>query len=96
MPKEIIYVYAIWNVIVFLIYGLDKLKAKMDAFRIPEKTLITIAAVFGGVGAWAGMRIFRHKTRTTKFTVGVPLLALLNLAVIFVLMLTFEKNGIIM
>lgn len=57
----------IWNLLIFLIYGIDKSKARRGAWRIPEKILLTIALVCGGFGAWlAGIR-FHHKTRKWYF-----------------------------
>ncbi len=53
----------IWNVIIFIIYGIDKSKARRGAWRIPEKILLTIALVCGGFGAWLAGMIFHHKTR---------------------------------
>lgn len=79
----ILIVYAIWNVVVMGIYGLDKLLAKTGSYRISEKALFILAALFGAVGAWAGMRIFRHKTRHNSFVYGIPLLAAVNLAALF-------------
>lgn len=81
--QNILIAYVVWNVIVFLIYGIDKALAKADARRISEKFLLTVAVALGAVGAWAGMRIFRHKTRHAKFVYSVPVLAFVNLAVLF-------------
>ena len=77
---------AAWNLIVFCVYGLDKYKAKKDKWRIPEKTLLLLAFFFGGLGAFLGMRVFRHKTKHRLFTIGVPLCLLLNIAVLYVLL----------
>ncbi len=77
-----IVIFAAWNLIVFLIYGLDKLKAKAEKWRISEKALLLMALFFGGTGALLGMGVFHHKTKHKKFTIGVPLLTLLNYAVI--------------
>ncbi|MBQ1419121.1 MAG: DUF1294 domain-containing protein [Firmicutes bacterium] len=77
---------AAWNLIVFCVYGLDKYKAKKDKWRIPEKTLLLLAFFFGGLGAFLGMRVFRHKTKHRLFTIGVPLCLLLNLAALYVLL----------
>ena len=57
----------IWNVIIFIIYGIDKSKARRGAWRIPEKILLTIALVCGGFGAWLAGMIFHHKTRKWYF-----------------------------
>lgn len=83
MIVNLLIIYLMWNVIVMTIYGLDKLFAKKDMRRIPEKTLFILAALLGAAGAWAGMRIFRHKTKHASFVYGIPLLALVNFAAIF-------------
>ena len=57
----------IWNVIIFIIYGIDKFKARRGAWRIPEKILLTIALVCGGFGAWLAGIAFHHKTRKWYF-----------------------------
>lgn len=49
-------------------------KARRGAWRIPESTLIGVAFLGGSFGAWAGMRYFHHKTRKKKFSVGIPLI----------------------
>ena len=58
----------------------DKRKAKKNAWRIPEATLMGLAAIGGSLGAWLGMVLFRHKTRHLKFSVGIPALLLLHVA----------------
>ena len=75
-------VYALWNFVVFFVYGIDKRKAKKNRWRISEGTLITLAFLMGGVGAAVGMRVFRHKTKHLKFRICVSLAVILNLAVI--------------
>ncbi|MDG3146869.1 DUF1294 domain-containing protein [Streptococcus sp. VTCC 12905] len=71
----------IWNLIVFLVYGLDKGKARKGSYRISEKTLLLMTYVGGGLGAWAGGTHFRHKTQKKYFqlawAVGVLIDALL-------------------
>ena len=73
----------IWNAAVFALYALDKSKAKRGARRISEKTLLLAAALLGGLGALLGMCVCRHKTKHLKFTLGVPLLLLMNLVIVF-------------
>lgn len=68
------------NVLTFVLFGQDKRKARRGAWRIPEATLLSCAAVGGSLGALAGMRVFRHKTRHKKFTIGVPILLVLHIA----------------
>ena len=79
---EIIYcVYAVVNLVVFAMYGIDKFKAKHNLWRIPEATLL-MGAVFGVVGALVGMYVFRHKTKKAKFVITVPLIAMAELALL--------------
>ena len=68
------------NLFAFVLYGVDKAKAKRGAWRIPERTLLAAAWLLGGVGAWLGMRVFRHKTKHLRFVYGVPLAALVSIA----------------
>lgn len=54
------------NIINFILYGVDKFRAKNNSWRIREKTLLTLS-IFAGVGGFLGMEIFNHKTRERKF-----------------------------
>lgn len=57
----------IWNLLVFMIYGIDKSKAKRGVWRIPEKYLLSFAFLCGGFGAWLAGVTFHHKTRKWYF-----------------------------
>ena len=57
----------IWNLLTFIIYGIDKSKAKRGAWRIPEKYLLSFAFLCGGFGAWLAGVTFHHKTRKWYF-----------------------------
>ena len=92
MNVYIIGAYIIWNIIVFLLYGVDKLKAKAGSWRIPEKTLLLCALFFGAVGALFGMGIFRHKTKHMKFKILVPLFLMLNLVILTAVGIAPEKT----
>ena len=75
------------NVAAFLAYGLDKLLAKLKARhekvpRLPERNLLLLAIVGGGIGAWLGMEVFRHKTQHRSFRVVVPLFTFLWLVIV--------------
>ena len=72
----------IWNIVVLLIYGLDKMKARRSKRRIRESTLLTVAFLLGGIGAMFGMVLFNHKTSKTKFRLLVPLYAVLSIALV--------------
>ena len=69
---------SIWNFLVFIKYGMDKLKSVKKLVRIPEWILLTFAFLFGGAGAMFGMVVFNHKTSKIKFRILVPLYVLLN------------------
>ena len=58
----------------------DKYKAKKKLWRIPEATLITIAALGGSIGSLIGMYLVRHKTKHLKFSLGIPLILALQIA----------------
>lgn len=62
------------NALSFLLMHIDKEKAKAGRWRIPEATLLGTAFIGGSLGAYLGMRIFRHKTRHPKFSIGLPVL----------------------
>ena len=66
------------NFIAFFLYGLDKRKAQKNRWRITEKTLIGIAVIGGSLGAFTGMKLFRHKTKKRKFSFGIPLVILMQ------------------
>ena len=70
------------NLASFALYGADKRRAVRGGRRIPERTLLLSAALFGGAGALAGMYVFRHKTKHVKFTVLVPAAAAAQLALL--------------
>ena len=71
------------NAVGFALMLADKQKAIKKKWRIPEATLMTVAALGGSLGSWLGMYTFRHKTRHLKFTLGVPALLVLQLAAAF-------------
>lgn len=68
------------NVISLIIFGVDKLQSVGGGWRIPELRLLVIA-FFGPFGAYAGMLLFRHKTRKAKFFL-VPIFLLIQLCLI--------------
>jgi uncharacterized membrane protein YsdA (DUF1294 family) len=66
--------------------GADKYKAKHHAWRIPEKTLFAASIIGGSVGTWAGMYVFRHKTRHWYFVVGMPAILIAQVALGYVML----------
>lgn len=79
----LLYLLAI-NLIAFLMYGIDKWKAKKNKWRISEKTLLGAALLGGSIGALAGMRVFHHKTKHWKFRIGVPACLVLHMVLAYV------------
>lgn len=67
----------------------DKKKARKNLWRIPEATLLTIAALGGSIGILAGMYLFHHKTRKPKFFIDVPLILIAQLIAVFFLLRHF-------
>jgi uncharacterized membrane protein YsdA (DUF1294 family) len=67
------------NALAFLLMLIDKYKAKKNLWRIRESTLLLIAAIGGSIGALAGMYTFRHKTKHLKFTLGIPVILVLQI-----------------
>lgn len=78
--------FVVINVVGFFAMGLDKAKAKADAWRIPEKTLLGIAFLGGGLGVWLGMETFRHKTKHWYFKYGVPVIFVVEVIAVFYLL----------
>ena len=75
-------IYLGWNIVTFLIMGLDKLLAKMDKRRISEKTLLLTAFFMGGLGSFCGSKVFRHKTQKKKFKILLPVSIIVNMATV--------------
>lgn len=69
------------NVVAFWAYWDDKRKAKRNAWRTPEATLLLLAAIGGSVGALVAMQLFRHKTNHPQFYIGVPLIFVVQIGV---------------
>ena len=68
------------NTTSFLLYGIDKYKAKNGRWRISEATLLMMAVIGGSIGAWVGMRLWHHKTMHKKFKYGIPIIIILQVA----------------
>ncbi len=88
MLQIIIYALFALNLITFIIYGIDKFKAKKAKWRISEATLILLAVIGGSFGAWLGLQVWRHKTQHKKFFIGIPMILTLQvIATIYILYL---------
>lgn len=73
------------NLVGLALMGWDKFQATRSGWRVPEKTLLGVAAIGGSLGVFAGMRLFRHKTRHWRFSVGVPIIMAAQIAVFYFL-----------
>ena len=70
------------NIVSFFLYGIDKYKAKKNKWRISEATLLMMAVIGGSIGAWAGMRLWHHKTMHKKFKYGIPIIIILQVCLV--------------
>lgn len=80
--KVILIYLLIINAAGFLVMSLDKLYAKKNMWRVPEKTLLGVAAIGGSIGVLAAMYTVRHKTKHMKFVIGVPAILILQIGLI--------------
>ncbi len=82
MLTAICVILLVMNLMAFALMGIDKLKAKAGAWRIPEKTLFLVTTLFGGLGGTLGMTFFRHKTKHWYFKFGFPALLVIQLVLL--------------
>ena len=73
------------NLVAFVMMGIDKRRALLDQWRIPEKTLLLACAPFAALGGYIGMKVFHHKTRKPKFFVGVPAMLIVQVILLIAL-----------
>ena len=82
MTEALLYYLIVINIVTFLIYGIDKWKAKQGSWRISEATLLMLAVIGGSIGALLGMKVWRHKTQHKKFKYGLPLILIIQIILI--------------
>lgn len=83
--KNIIIYFVVVNFLSILMFFIDKKKAEKNLWRISEKALILVSILGGSVGALIGMYTFKHKTKKLKFTVGIPVILILQIVLIIYL-----------
>jgi uncharacterized membrane protein YsdA (DUF1294 family) len=87
MPVHTILIaYVAINLLSFALMGEDKRRYRRSQWRIPERLLLTVCVLGGALGGWLGMEVFRHKLRKLKFTLTVPLLMLVHMALLIFVM----------
>lgn len=86
LKNILIYLVAI-NLITFVTMYVDKKKAKWGKWRIKESTLFTLVLLGGGIGGIAGMYLFRHKTKKTRFVIGFPLILITEVICAIILLI---------
>ena len=89
MWNYIAYLLIAMNIITFIVFGIDKWKARNEKWRTPESTLFLLAIFGGSIGALLGMQVWRHKTQHWSFRLGIPLILILQVAL--VLWITYKK-----
>ena len=80
LHSYLIYYLLAINAVAFIMYGIDKYKAKKAKWRISEATLLLLAVLGGSIGAWMGMKVWHHKTMHKKFKYGIPAILLIQIA----------------
>jgi len=82
MTEALLYYILGINVLTFLVYGIDKWKAKNGSWRISEATLLLLAIIGGSIGALLGMKVWHHKTMHKKFKYGIPAILIIQIILI--------------
>ena len=82
IANALLYYLIVINIVTFLVYGIDKWKAKQGSWRISEATLLIFAVIGGSIGALLGMKIWHHKTMHKKFKYGLPLILIIQIILI--------------
>jgi len=75
----------VMNLVGFLSMLIDKKKAEKGSWRIPEKTLLMIGLIGGSIGSIIGMYVFHHKTKKLRFSVGLPVILILQIVTVIYL-----------
>ena len=86
IANALLYYLIVINIVTFQVYGIDKWKAKQGSWRISEATLLILAVIGGSIGALFGMKVWHHKTMHKKFKYGLPLILLVQIALIFLIL----------
>ena len=86
IANALLYYLIVITIVTFLVYGIDKWKAKQGSWRISEASLLILAVIGGSIGALFGMKVWHHKTMHKKFKYGLPLILLAQIALIYLIL----------
>ena len=86
IANALLYYLIVITIVTFLVYGIDKWKAKQGSWRISEASLLILAVIGGSIGALLGMKVWHHKTMHKKFKYGLPLILLVQIALIYLIL----------
>ena len=75
-------IYIIINFITFIAFGLDKFFAIKKKWRYKVTTLLGLCFIGGALGGFLAMYLFRHKTNKKAFTIGVPLMLIIQITIL--------------
>lgn len=87
--KLLIYYLVLINIISFIVFWIDKERARKRKWRVPEKNLFLLAILLGSPGCIAGMHILRHKTKHPRFLIGMPVILIFQIAAAYYLYKSF-------
>lgn len=93
MLKIVVGFLVLINIVTFVLWGIDKERAKKKAWRISEGTLLCAALFGGSVGALLGMLVFHHKTQKWQFKFGVPICLMYHAGLILAAWLLHDVWG---
>ena len=82
IANALLYYLIVITIVTFLVYGIDKWKAKQGSWRISEASLLILAVIGGSIGALFGMKVWHHKTMHKKFKYGLPLILIIQIILI--------------
>jgi uncharacterized membrane protein YsdA (DUF1294 family) len=87
--KYLLVYLVIINALTLLFMLADKIKAKRNLWRIPERTLLSLCALGGSLGGLLGMKLFRHKTLHLRFSIGIPVMLAVHVVILVFLVIRF-------
>ena len=87
--KALVPYLVIINAAALLFMLVDKVKAKRNLWRIPERTLLSLCALGGSLGGLLGMKLFRHKTLHLRFSIGIPVMLAVHVVILVFLVIRF-------